>query len=249
MPSPTDPPTLGNPIPTDTIPAATVVLVRDGEGGLETLMLRRDSRLNFAAGAWVFPGGRIDDGDFATGARHPDPHPDPHADDADPLLTAARNAAVREAQEEASLEVDPTSLVWFSHWTPDRRTAPRFATWFFLAPAPAGTVVVDDGEIRDHQWIRPADAIARRDAGEVELVAPTWVTLYRLAGFADVATAIAALERADVACYASRVADFEGTHFVVWAGDAGYDDLDLGRPGPRNRLHVLDSGWYYERSL
>src|SRR5262249_4861335 len=37
------------------IPAATVVLVRDGVDGLETLMLRRDAQLVFAGGAWVFP--------------------------------------------------------------------------------------------------------------------------------------------------------------------------------------------------
>ena len=37
------------------IPAATVVLLRDAPGGLETLMLRRNSKLAFAGGAWVFP--------------------------------------------------------------------------------------------------------------------------------------------------------------------------------------------------
>jgi 8-oxo-dGTP pyrophosphatase MutT (NUDIX family) len=237
MGNPTTHPELGEHRP-DTIPAATVVLVRDGAAGLETLVLRRDSRLNFAAGAWVFPGGRIDDGDFACGR----PGSEPTA-----LLDAARQAAVREAEEEAGLAVDPESLVWFSHWTPDLRTAPRFATWFFLAPAPAGTVVIDDGEIRDHQWIRPADAIARRDAGEVELVAPTWVTLHRLCAFADVEAALAALGRSEPEYFASRVGDFEGRHFIVWAGDAGYDDLELGRPGARHRLHVLDSGWVYER--
>src|SRR5690606_17094803 len=47
------------------IPAATVIVVREPSrgarrDGLEVLMLRRDSSLSFAAGAWVFPGGRID---------------------------------------------------------------------------------------------------------------------------------------------------------------------------------------------
>jgi 8-oxo-dGTP pyrophosphatase MutT (NUDIX family) len=46
------------------IPAATVVLLRDAAGGLETLMLRRNSKLAFAGGAWVFPGGRIDPEDY-----------------------------------------------------------------------------------------------------------------------------------------------------------------------------------------
>jgi 8-oxo-dGTP pyrophosphatase MutT (NUDIX family) len=52
-------------------PAATVMLVRDpGTGGraggrLEVLMLRRHPDSVFAADAWVFPGGRVDDGDRA----------------------------------------------------------------------------------------------------------------------------------------------------------------------------------------
>lgn len=44
-------------------PAATVVLLRDAEGGLEVLLLRRHRRSGFAAGAWVFPGGVVDAGD------------------------------------------------------------------------------------------------------------------------------------------------------------------------------------------
>src|SRR3954468_4440779 len=88
------------------VPAATVVLLRDGAGGIEVLLLRRDSRLAFAGGMWVFSGGRVDADDFPEGAT---------ADDPDALEQAARNAAVREAKEEAGLDVDPDGLVWFAH--------------------------------------------------------------------------------------------------------------------------------------
>jgi len=44
-------------------PAATVVLLRDAEGGPEALLLRRHRRSGFAAGAWVFPGGMVEAGD------------------------------------------------------------------------------------------------------------------------------------------------------------------------------------------
>src|SRR4051812_47078770 len=155
------------------IPAATVVLLRDAPDGVEALLLRRDSKLAFAGGMWVFPGGRIDPEDFPSGT---------HPDDPDALFVAARTAAVREAKEETDLDVDPEALVWFAHWTPPAGEVRRFATWFFLTGAPEGTVVVDDGEIRDHGWMRPADALARRDAGEIELIPPTWVTLRWLAG-------------------------------------------------------------------
>ena len=61
------------------IPAATVVLLRDTSDGIETLLLRRNTAVEFAGGLWVFPGGRID--------------PEDHVEGGD-LITAARNASV-----------------------------------------------------------------------------------------------------------------------------------------------------------
>ena len=131
------------------IPAATVVLARDTADGIEVLMLRRSSRGAFG-GMWVFPGGKVENDDI-----------DP-ADPGDELSTA-RRAAVREAEEEAAVVVDGDALVTFSHWLPPPVAPKRFSTWFFLAPAPnAIEVAVDNTEIRDHEWLRPADAIARR---------------------------------------------------------------------------------------
>ncbi|MBV9413300.1 MAG: NUDIX domain-containing protein [Acidimicrobiia bacterium] len=43
--------------------AATVMLVRDGDDGLEVFMVRRSLRLVFAGGAHVFPGGAVEEGD------------------------------------------------------------------------------------------------------------------------------------------------------------------------------------------
>lgn len=43
--------------------AATIVLVRDGTAGLEAYMVRRAVRAAFAAGAFVFPGGTVTEGD------------------------------------------------------------------------------------------------------------------------------------------------------------------------------------------
>ena len=47
----------------DAIPAATLVLWRDGSAGPEILVVQRSARMAFAAGAIVFPGGRIDQAD------------------------------------------------------------------------------------------------------------------------------------------------------------------------------------------
>lgn len=44
-------------------PAATVVLLREGEGALEALLVRRTRSAGFVPGAFVFPGGRVDGSD------------------------------------------------------------------------------------------------------------------------------------------------------------------------------------------
>ena len=49
--------------PAPTRPAATVLLLRDGPEGLEVLMTRRSENASFAPGAYVFPGGTIDEAD------------------------------------------------------------------------------------------------------------------------------------------------------------------------------------------
>jgi 8-oxo-dGTP pyrophosphatase MutT (NUDIX family) len=52
-----DPKTL---VPRD---AATVMLVRDGDDGMEVFMLRRNLNSDFVGGAYVFPGGAVDEAD------------------------------------------------------------------------------------------------------------------------------------------------------------------------------------------
>jgi 8-oxo-dGTP pyrophosphatase MutT (NUDIX family) len=217
----------------EAVPAATVILVRDTASGLETLMVRRNSKLEFAGGMWVFPGGRVD--------------PDDIPPDGD-VLEAARRAAVREAREEADLVINGDTLVPFAHWVPPPVTAKRFATWFFLGPAPEGAVTVDMGEIRDHRWMQPADALARRDAEEIELAPPTWLTLHRLADHADVASAMADAREHEPEFFETHIARVEDGIAALWEGDAGYETSDGDAPGPRHRLWMLPTGWRYERT-
>jgi 8-oxo-dGTP pyrophosphatase MutT (NUDIX family) len=53
------------PNPPKPVPAATVLLVRDGAPGLEVFMVVRHHRIDFAAGAMVFPGGKVHPADAA----------------------------------------------------------------------------------------------------------------------------------------------------------------------------------------
>ena len=208
-------------------PAATVVPLRDTEAGLEVLMLHRSSRGAFG-GMWVFPGGRVDpeDGDAAA-----------EGDDA-----VARRAAAREAREEAAMIVDPASLVPFAHWTPPPQAPRRYMTWFYLAPAGDEEIVVDGTEIQRHEWVSPVDMMRRRDAGEVELAPPTWMTLWRLAGSPTVADALDAAAGQEPEMFETRIAP----GMMLWQGDIAYESGDTALPGPRRRLIVDPDGWRYE---
>ena len=46
------------------IPAATVLIVRNGQSGLEVFMVVRNHQIDFASGALVFPGGKVDKSDY-----------------------------------------------------------------------------------------------------------------------------------------------------------------------------------------
>lgn len=224
----------------EAIPAASVILLRDGSQGPEVLMLRRTSKASFAPDAWVFPGGRIDPGDGADATS----------------MEAARQGAARETVEEAGVIVDPQALVPFSQWCPPPESPKRFLTWLFVARAPlADEVTVDGGEITAHEWVRPADAIAARDEGRISLLPPTWVTLWELARRETVADVLAAAGSGEPPYFETHIAflpreDDPAKQDVVslWAGDAGYEERDPSVPGPRHRLRMGDPPWRYERT-
>src|SRR5260370_26667986 len=78
-------------------PAATVLLVRDGPSGLEVLMVTRNVASDFASGALVFPGGRVDTADGGTSMlEHCRAVPG-----VDAAALAFRVAGIRESFEEA----------------------------------------------------------------------------------------------------------------------------------------------------
>ena len=53
----------------------------------------------------------------------------------------------------------------------------RFRTWYFAAKWGGDEVVVDETETVDHRWLRPAQALSARAAGELQIPPPTFVTL------------------------------------------------------------------------
>jgi 8-oxo-dGTP pyrophosphatase MutT (NUDIX family) len=216
-------------------PAATVVLLRDGGSGLEVLLERRSSKLAFHGGAWVFPGGRIEPGDYG--------------DARDDLVGAARRAAVREAKEEAGVDVDPASLLHLSNWTTPEGSPKRFATWFFVGPVAGGNEIADGAETDKLQWFGPDDALGARASGEIELAPPQYVTLLDLRAYRDVAGAMEAVANTTPIDYLPRFHFIEGGDAMcIYPEDAAYDDLSkLDASGPRHRLYLRGGDWEYVR--
>lgn len=216
------------------IPSATVLLLKDGPAGADVLMLHKNSKMAFG-GMWVFPGGKIDQADFP--------------DDGD-VDQAAANAAVREAKEEAGIDINQDDFVWFAHWSPPPSgQTKRFATWFFAAPVLVdGPIRVDGGEIRDYEWINPVAALEKHAAGDIDLAPPTWVSLYHLARYGTTGRILEHFGSQEPRVYETRVVEHEGIRVAMWKEDAGYEASDASIEGARHRLLMKPGGFIFDHS-
>ncbi len=210
--------------PATPFPAATLMLLRDGSRGLEVLMMVRHRSADFAGGAMVFPGGRLEPADRLIAERHV-------ADRACDLgIAALKVAAIRETYEECGIllaRIAGTSdmvsleepgadefsgfeavlavrhaepavdlLVPFANWITPPIRAKRFDAYFFLAPAPPGQTARHDGrEAVEVLWKTPSAVIAAADEGVISLMAPTHLNLQKLGRHHTVDDALAAARR------------------------------------------------------
>jgi 8-oxo-dGTP pyrophosphatase MutT (NUDIX family) len=195
----------------ETIPAATLIVVRDMAGAApDLLIVERAAGMAFAGGALVFPGGRIDDSDRALAGGSSE--------------NAAKIAAIRETLEETgiavgldprppqalaadlqealiagqsfaglianhALSLDLQALTLFARWKPAFQHARRFDTCFFVARAPAGDWLprAQAGECEDALWLSAGEVLARIGRGEASAIFPTMRNLERLAAHANFA--------------------------------------------------------------
>ena len=233
----------------DPIPAATLVLMRAVPGAPpELLVMERSETMAFAAGALVFPGGRIDPGDREAAAAFPD------LADAAARITAIREtieetgiaaglapdpdsataAALREGLAggapfaallaQAGLRPDLDALTPFARWCPNFRETRRFDTLFFLAEAPAGLAAAsaDSGESVRAFWASAAAVLAEVEAGRAHVIFPTRRNLDRLARFASIEEARADAARHPVRRITPWVEERDGKLHVCIPADAGY---------------------------
>ena len=194
--------------------AATLLLLRDGAGGLEVLMTRRSERASFVPGAYVFPGGTVEAGDASTHglARL---RPQQSASQATAALAALREcyeelglllgydahhrplcaADVATLQRDAPLLPQCEARGWtlavdalfeLARWTTDRDLAKRFEVPFLVAHAPHDQQpVADEREQFEPVWISPTDALARHAQGTFFMIFPTVRTLQFLQRYGD----------------------------------------------------------------
>jgi 8-oxo-dGTP pyrophosphatase MutT (NUDIX family) len=159
------------------VPASTVALLRDVDGGVEVCMLRRPGRSSFAAGAFVFPGGAVDAADgtddaayavagvrevleevgilIGGSAKSSDDH------DLEARIQAARSqllagGGVTATLAEHDLVMTPDRLVYIGHFVTPPREGRRYDTRFFAVSASADQVVnVHAAEAVEGGWHRP----------------------------------------------------------------------------------------------
>ena len=206
--------------------AATVVLGRERDAGFEVLMMQRAQRGAFA-GAWAFPGGRVDDTD-APGR---------------PRQERSRVAAAREVFEEVGLRLDADALVPLSRWMPPARIPRRFDTDFFIAAAAEGEVAASADEVAAWRWISPGDAIAAHAGDDFELHPPTFVTLARLTEFTSFGAALDHARDAGSTEFLTQGIPADG--LLVWEGDELAEGDTETEGGPRNRLITDAMPWRY----
>lgn len=227
------------------LPASSILLVRDGVGGLEVLMIERAKTMRFAPGALVFPGGKVDAED--TQAWRWQQH---LKHDRRVLSDAAlRIAAVRELFEETnillgetSLDVSPLSsmpfpkllkrgsvklklaeMEPFAHWVTPETMPRRFDTHFFLA--------ADDGHVEQHDgieavaanWYKPREILSNWEDNKVPLMFPTRLNLMKLARSSTVAAALQAARQASVVRILPRLEMSEQDIKLTIEKAAGYD--------------------------
>ena len=206
--------------PAPLLPAATVLLLRDGGSGVEVLMTRRSASASFAPGAYVFPGGGIDAADaLAHGqstrrASQSDLHltqaiaairesfeelgillarraDGSHASDAD-IANLDRHLPFAAQCQAQGLRLAADEVYVLAHWVTDRDLPKRFDVPFLVARMPAGQqAVADESEQFEPVWLSPTQALARHAADQFFMLFPTIRTLERLRHYGSVDAVLA----------------------------------------------------------
>ena len=146
------------------------------------------------------------------------------------------------------LRLAADSVYLLAHWTGDRDLPRRFEVPFLVARMPEGQEpVADEAEQFEPVWVRPADALARHEAGQFFIIFPTIRTLQRLKDYATVDAVIAACA-SEQPLWAScpRAGLLAGKEARYMEHEPPFGELELVTPDGQ-MLHALD--WQNEQPV
>ena len=120
-------------------------------------------------------------------------------DEADRVAVHDGQLSMEELCRRDDLVLDLSAIRYVAHWvTPVGEGPRRFDTRFFLAAAPADQEGVhDDAELVHSMWVRPADAVAQAQEGELLMMPPTIANLRLVAACDDAESALAVADALD----------------------------------------------------
>ena len=233
--------------------AATLVMLRDAPGGLEVFLIRRHGLSDVLGGAYVFPGGKVDDGDALLDmASHLDDQPQRlHAVLGEPQLDARSAAgiyvtALREGRAfgdmvaQLQLRLAASQLTPWTRWITPRVPSvmnKRFDTRFFVAAAPAGQLASHDNhEATESVWLRPRAALQQYWDRAIELAPPQIMSLAQLSRHDSVASVLAQARGRLPPVIQPEPFELDGTRILAYPGDPRHPVADRAMPGP-TRLH------------
>ncbi|MHC6627055.1 NUDIX hydrolase [Streptomyces globosus] len=139
--------------------------------------------------------------------------------EADRRALVARELSFAEFLDRRGLRLRSDLLGAWARWITPEFEPRRFDTWFFVAALPEGQRTRDvSGEADRTVWIRPADAAAGYDEGELLMMPPTISTLRSLEPYGSAADALAAAPGQDLAPVLAQAALENGEVVLSWPG-------------------------------
>ncbi|WP_405887010.1 NUDIX hydrolase [Streptomyces longwoodensis] len=139
--------------------------------------------------------------------------------EADRAALVARELSFAQFLERRGLVLRSDLLGAWTRWITPEFESRRYDTWFFVAALPEGQRTRNASTEADRTvWIRPVEAAASYDRGELVMMPPTIATLRQLAPYGSAAEALAAAPARDLTPVLAR-ARLEGDEVVLsWPG-------------------------------